>query len=105
MGGMGETLAALLCPPVLFALVLWGLHVWWRRKEGYAAPVGVVVASELELDAMAPTIGTYHGGGIPEWVRYHGERYDFAYVAPSRYRARVGRGELFLEPGIVYRRV
>jgi hypothetical protein len=81
------------------------LHAWWRRQEGYLPAPGVVIESELELDGMAPAIGTYHGGGIPEWVRYHGERYEFAYVAPSRYRARVKQGELFLEPGIVYRRV
>jgi hypothetical protein len=54
---------------------------------------------------MAPVIGTYHGDEIHEWVRYRGERYQFAYVAPSRYRLRVRRDELFLPPGLVYRKV
>ena len=101
MGGMGETLAALFFPLALFALVLWGVHRWFRRFE----PQGVVVESEIELEAIAPVIGTYHGDEIHEWVRYRGERYDFAYVAPPRYRLRVKANELFLAPGVVYRKV
>ena len=107
MGGMGETLAALLIPPVLFALAVWGIHAWFRRYEGYLprSRLGVVLESELELEAIAPMIGTYHGDEIHEWVRYRGERYEFAYVAPPRYRLRVKPGELYLPPGVVYRKV
>ena len=105
MGGMGETLAALFFPLALFALAVWGVHRAFRREEGYLPGLGVVVESETELDAVAPMIGTYHGDEIHEWVRYHGERYDFAYIAPPRYRLRVKLDELFLPPGLVYRRV
>jgi hypothetical protein len=101
MGGMGETLAALFIPLALFGLALWGVHRWFRRFE----PLGVVVESETELDAAAPVIGTYHGDEIHEWVRYRGERYEFSHVAPSRYRLLVKRDELFLPPGLVYRKV
>jgi len=104
MGGMGEALAALFIPLIVFALAVWGLHRWFHRFEGFlpASKLGVVVESEAELDAIAPMIGTYHGDEIHEWVRYHGERYDFAYIAPPRYRLRVKRNELFLAPGVVY---
>ena len=104
MGGMGETLAALFFPLALFALALWGLHRLFRRKEGYLRGLGAVVESESELEAFAPMIGTYHGDEIHAWVRYRGERYDFAYVAPPRYRLRVKPDELFLSPGVVYKR-
>jgi hypothetical protein len=105
MGGMGETLAALFIPLALFALAVWALHRWFRRYEGYLPDLGVVVESETQLDAIAPMIGTYHGDEIHEWVRYRGARYDFAYVAPPRYKLRVKRDELFLPPGLVYRKV
>ena len=101
MGGMGETLAALFIPLALFAALLWGIHRWMRRYE----PPGVVVESETELEAIAPVIGTYHGDEIHEWVRYRGVRYEFSHVAPARYRLQVKAGELFLAPGVVYRRV
>jgi hypothetical protein len=101
MGGMGETLAALFFPLALFALALWGLHRWFRRL----GPRGAVVESQAELEAFAPVIGTYHGDEIHEWVRYRGARYDFAFVAPPRYRFAVKANELFLAPGVVYRKV
>ena len=106
MGGMGETLAALLVPIACLALAVWAVHRWFRRFEGYFPPsaLGVVIESESELDAIAPTIGSYRGGEIHDWVRYRGERYDFAYVAPPAYRLRVQPGELFLPGGVVYRR-
>ena len=107
MGGMGETLAALLVPLACFALAVWAVHRWFRRFEGFFHPsrLGVVLESETELEAIAPTIGTYHGDEIHEWVRYHGERYDFAFVAAPRYKLRLKRDELFLPPGLVYRKV
>jgi hypothetical protein len=103
MGGMGEILAALFIPAAVFALIVWALHRWFRRYEGYLPDLGIVIESETQLDAIAPMIGTYHGDEIHEWVRYHGERYDFSHVAP-RGRLRLGRDELFLAPGLVYRR-
>jgi hypothetical protein len=105
MGGMGEILAALFVPLALFALAVWAIHRWFRRYEGYLPNRGAVIESQAELDAIAPRIGTYHGDEIHEWVRYRGERYEFAYVAPPRYRLRVKPDELFVPPGLVYRKV
>jgi hypothetical protein len=105
MGGMGEILAALFVPLALFALAVWAIHRWFRRYEGYLPSRGAVIESQAELDAIAPRIGTYHGDEIHEWVRYRGERYEFAYVAPPRYRLRVKPDELFVPPGLVYRKV
>jgi len=106
MGGMGETLAALFVPAACLALAVWAVHRWFRRFEGFLPPatLGVVIESERELDDVAARIGTYRGDEIHEWVCYHGERYEFAYVAPPRYKLRVKPGELYLPPGIVYRR-
>jgi hypothetical protein len=101
MGGMGETLAALFIPLALLGLLVWAIHRWFRRYE----PQGVVVESEIELEAVAPVIGTYHGDEIHEWVRYHGARYDFVFVASPGYQMRMQRDELFLPPGLVYRKV
>jgi hypothetical protein len=38
-------------------------------------------------------------------VRYRGARYDFAFVASPRYKLRLKRDELFLPPGLIYRKV
>jgi hypothetical protein len=37
-------------------------------------------------------------------VAYQGARYDYAFVAPRRYKLRVKRNELWLAPGVVYAR-
>ena len=95
---MGEILAALLIPLALLGLLVWAIHRWFRRYE----PQGVVVESEIELEAVAPVIGTYHGDEIHEWVKYQGIRYDYAFVAPPRYKLRVKKDELWLAPGVVY---
>ena len=98
---MGEILAALFIPLAALGLLVWGIHRWFRRYE----PQGVAVESEIELEAVAPVIGTYHGDEIHEWVRYRGVRYDFAFIASAKYRLQLKRDELFLPPGVVYRKV
>ncbi|HEY3074888.1 MAG TPA: hypothetical protein VGJ74_06930 [Burkholderiales bacterium] len=104
---MGETLAALFVPLVCLALAVWAVQRWFRRFEGFfpASQLGVVIESEAELDAAAPPIGSYRGDEIHAWVRYCGTRYDFSHIAPPRYRLRVKPDELFLAPGVVYRKV
>jgi hypothetical protein len=83
MTNMGEVLAVLIAVPVLFGLALWGIHRSFPRFDGYldARRLGVVIGSEAELDGAAPPMGTYHDCDIHEWVRYEGERYNFAFVA------------------------
>ena len=64
----------------------------------------MVIGSEAELDGVAPPMGTYHECDIYEWVRYEGERYNFAFVAAPPYQSRLKPNELYLPPGIVYTR-
>ena len=103
---MGEVLAVLIAVPVLFGLALWGIHLSFRRLDGYPDPrrLGVVIESEAELEGVAPRVGTYHDSEIHEWVMYQGERYNFAFVASPPYQLRLKRDELYLPPGIVYTR-
>ena len=101
---MGEVVIILIFVPLLFGLALWGIHRAFRDEEGYPDPMryGAVLESERELEAIAPMIGTYHGDEIHEWVKYQGVRYDYAFVAPPRYKLRVKKNELWLAPGVVY---
>ena len=101
---MGEVFVILIFVPLLFGVALWGVHWAFRGQEGYPDPEtrGAVVESERELEAIAPMIGTYHGDEIHEWVKYDGERYDYAFVASPRYKFRVKKDELWLAPGVVY---
>jgi hypothetical protein len=66
--------------------------------------LGVILTSEDELDDVSPGVGTYHGRDIHEWVRYKGDRYDFAFVAQPQYKLRLKRNELYVPPGVVYTR-
>ena len=101
---MGEVVIILISVPLLFGLALWGIHRAFRDEEGYPDPKrhGAVLESERELEAIAPRIGTYHGDEIHEWVKYQGVRYDYAFVAPPRYKLRLKKNELWLAPGVVY---
>jgi hypothetical protein len=94
---MGRVLIILIGISLLVGLALWAIH----RSRG---KVGVIIASEDELDDVSPGMGTYHDRDIHEWVRYKGERYDFAFVAQPHYRLRLKRNELYLPPGLVYSR-
>jgi hypothetical protein len=96
MGGVGEILAALVFPLLAIAATVWAVHRYAPRARG------VVLASESELEAFAPRVGTYHGCEIHDWVRYKGSRYEFAYVAAPAYQARLKKNELYLPPGLVY---
>ena len=104
MLSMGEIVAAVIFIPLLAAAALWIVFRGFRKQEGYPDPKtrGAVVESERELEAIAPMIGTYHGDEIHEWVKYQGVRYDYAFVAPPRYKLRVKKNELWLAPGVVY---
>ena len=101
---MGEVIAVLIFVPLLFGVAVWAIYRSFRRHEGFPDPKrqGAVVESERELEEFAPMIGTYHGDEIHEWVKYRGERYDYAYVAPPRYKLWVKKNELWLAPGVVY---
>jgi hypothetical protein len=94
---MGRALAILIGVCLLFGLALWAMHRFRGR-------LGVILTSEDELDDVSPGVGTYHGRDIHEWVRYKGDRYDFAFVAQPQYKLRLKRNELYVPPGVVYTR-
>jgi hypothetical protein len=68
----------------------------------YLREHGVVILSSRALEDHALPIGTYMGQSIWESVTFKGMQYRFDRVAPPSYRNRVGPGELFLAPGLVY---
>ena len=68
----------------------------------YLREQGVVILSSHALEEHALPIGTYMGQSIWESVTFKGMRYRFDRIAPPSYQNRVGPGELFLVPGLVY---
>ncbi|MCB1887540.1 MAG: hypothetical protein KDH20_08025 [Rhodocyclaceae bacterium] len=96
-------------PFFLILLVFW-IPVWFVRREiafrhtpGYWRRFGAVVLRPGALQGREESIGSYMGAPIFRRVRFHGCDYDFDRVAPSEERDLIAGGELFLEPGIVYR--
>ncbi|MGZ8154577.1 MAG: hypothetical protein ACXWUK_04650 [Burkholderiales bacterium] len=63
---------------------------------------GIVVLMESALDVRSEPIGEYLGHPIPGSVTFKGMLYRFDHVLDRRLRERIGSGELFLEPGLVY---
>lgn len=68
----------------------------------YLCRHGIVVARESALEARSAPIGQYLGRPVPGSVTFKGMEYRFGYVIDSRSRERIGPGELYLEPGLVY---
>jgi hypothetical protein len=64
---------------------------------------GVVIVSERALQSRGAAIGEYLGGPIWGSVRFMGIDYRFDRVQERRLRERLAPGELFLDPGLVYR--
>ena len=64
--------------------------------------LGVVVRRPDVLDAHGEVIGQYMGREIWRDVEFKGLHYAYDHVAAMAERDHTGRGELFLEPGIVY---
>jgi len=63
---------------------------------------GIVVEWESALEARSAPIGQYLGRAVPGSVTFKGMQYRFAHVIDPRARERIGPGELYLEPGLVY---
>ncbi|MCB1957438.1 MAG: hypothetical protein KDG55_17295 [Rhodocyclaceae bacterium] len=93
----------------LILLVFW-IPVWAVRRElafrhspAYWRRFGAVVLAPSALQARGDSIGTYMGAPIFRDLRFHGCDYDFERIAPADERDLVEGGELFLEPGLLYR--
>jgi hypothetical protein len=70
--------------------------------SAYLRRHGIVVQSESALEARAGAIGHYMGQPIWATVTFMGLVYRFDHVTDRRTRERIGPGELYLEPGLVY---
>lgn len=95
---------------LLLILAIFWIPIWvvrrelaWRRQPDYWRRWGAVVLTPTALQQQERVIGRYMGVEIFEQVRFGGCTYRFERVAPSADRDSVGGGELFLEPGLVYR--
>ncbi|MCB1909477.1 MAG: hypothetical protein KDH15_19115 [Rhodocyclaceae bacterium] len=90
---------------LLFWIPVWAVRreIAYRQSPGYWRRWGVVVLSPSALQACDDRIGSYMGEPIFEHVRFCGHDYHFDRVADSKERDLIEGGELFLEPGLVYR--
>lgn len=94
---------------VLIVLSFW-LPIWAvnrelraRRSPDYWRRWGAVVVEPRALQARERKIGYYQGAEIFERVRFGGWEYRFDHVAGPDERELIEGGELYLEPGLVYR--
>lgn len=92
-------LIALLALPLHFA-VQW--HLARLEDPRYLRTQGIVMVRQSALGAHGETIGEYMGHPIWRSVEFKGMQYRFSHVAASRNKERIGRGEMYLDPGIVY---
>ena len=81
---------------VLIALLALPLHPRYLRTPG------MVVVRESALDAHGEAIGEYRGHPIWRTVEFKGMQYRYCRVTECRRKENIGRGELYLEPGLVY---
>ena len=89
---------------ILFLPLNWLVLRHFRQIEApeYLRRHGVVIVSEYALQARSAAIGEFMGRSIAATVTFKGMVYRFDRVVEARLRERVGAGELFLEPGLVY---
>ena len=64
---------------------------------------GVIIVAEGVIEEHSEPIGAYDGRPIWDSVTFHGMQYRFDHVIARQQRERIGPGELYLEPGLVYR--
>lgn len=93
---------------VLVAALVLPFH-WlvWRELDRLADPQylrdhGVVIVRDSALQAHSDSVGTYKGRMIWGTVTFMGMLYRFDHITQPGDRERIGRGQLYLEPGLVY---
>ena len=72
------------------------------RDPAYLRRQGIVVERERALDARSAPIGSYRGVPIAGTVTFKGMVYRYDRVLDPRLRERIGPGEVFIAPGLVY---
>ena len=100
---MGPLDAATLCI-VLYLPFHWLVrrHFLQLEDPAFLRRHGVIIRSDKVLEARSAPIGEYLGRPIWGSLQFMGMRYRFDHVLDRRYRERIGDGELFVEPGLVY---
>ena len=92
-------LIALLALPLHFA-VQW--HLARLEDPRYLRTQGIVVVRESVLDAHGDAIGEYRGHPIWRTIEFKGMQYRYSRVTERSRKESIGRGELYLDPGLVY---
>lgn len=76
-----------------------------QRSPDYWQRWGVVVVHPRALELRERVIGRYMDAEIFEHVRFHGLDYSYSRIAGPHERDAIEGGELYLEPGLIYRLV
>lgn len=96
-------------PVALCAVVALPFHLVVRHyvdvhtKPALLREKGVVIVHERALDDRSAPIGEYMGRPIWGSVTFKGMVYRFDRIVRRRERDLTGPGELFLDPGFIYR--
>lgn len=91
-------------------VALLALPFYWALKReldrledpAYLRRHGIVIVRLSAIEAHSEPIGSYEGREVWRTLTFKGMEYRFDHVIPARERERVGPGELYLEPGLVY---
>jgi hypothetical protein len=82
------------------SLVLW--QIGRLQDPAYLREHGIVVVRESALDGHTEAVGQYAGRPIWGTVIFMGMIYRFDRIARPREKERIGRRELYLDPGLIY---
>ena len=78
-------------------------HLAREEDSAYLRRHGVVIVSLEAIEAHSEPIGRLHGQDIWRTVTFKGIVYGFDRVIPASRRESIAPGELYVEPGIVFR--
>jgi hypothetical protein len=78
-------------------------HIAVHTDPALLREQGVVIVHERALDERSAPIGEYMGSPIWGSVTFKGMVYRFDRVVHRRERDNTGPGELYLDPGFIYR--
>lgn len=74
-----------------------------QGDPAYLRRHGVVIVSLRAIEAHSAAVGTYCGRDIWGTLTFKGIVYRYDRIVPPKERERIGAGELYLEPGLVFR--
>ena len=97
-------LEAVLVPVALALPILWLMRLELERlaDPDYLRRHGIVIVSESALESRSDPVGRYMGAIVWGTVTFKGIVYRFDHVIRPERRETIGRGQLYLEPGLVY---